>query len=216
MPKNKTKSKKTIGERLRNYFFAGVLVVAPIGVTLYIAWSVINYVDSSIAPLLTNPFGRDSELQKIPGLGLIVLVVGLTLIGAITANIAGGLLVKFSDFVFTRTPVLSGLYNLLKQMFEMLFGEDKTAYQRAVLVPYPSEDTWVMGFITGDGKGYVQQQMKQELISVFVPLTPNPTAGFLFFYPKEKVKMLDIAVEDAWKLIISTGVVQPNNQPDRK
>ena len=205
--------RKTVAQKLRNYFFAGILVVAPVGVTLYIAWSVVHYVDSYVAPLLPNPFeGQENILSQIPGLGLLVLVIGLTLIGAITANILGALLVRLSDFIFSRTPILKGIYGTLKQMFEMLFGGKKTAYRQAVLVPYPSDDSWVMGFVTGDEKGYVQQNVQKDLISVFVPLTPNPTSGFLMFYPKTKVKYLDIPVEDAWKLIISTGVVQPHKQ----
>lgn len=200
-----------IGKKLKTYFFTGILVAAPVGVTIYIAWSIIDFVDQRIAPFvpISTNYG---EPVHIPGLGLIILLLSLTLIGAITTNILGRLLVVASDKIMARTPIVRGIYSLLKQMAEMLFGEKKTAYRQVVLVPYPQDDSWILGFVTGDSFAAINKASGSELVSVFVPLTPNPTSGLLLYYPRSKVKELDITVEDGWKVILSTGIAVPEKK----
>ena len=210
-PVKKTIS-SAIGGKLKTYFFAGILVTAPVGITIYIAWSVVDFVDQHVTPLLPLGMNPDRFMPiNFPGFGLLVLLVGLTLIGAITTNVLGGFLVKLGDTIFARTPVIRGLYGLLKQMVEMLVGEKQTAFRQVVMVPYPNEDSWAIGFLTGTSYQAANQIAGQDLVSVFVPLPPNPTAGLLLYYPRAKVKNLPIAVEDGWKLILSTGVVLPQS-----
>lgn len=203
-----------VGNKLKRYFFTGILVTAPLGLTIYIAWSIVSFVDEHIKPIIPEPWRMESAVwPHIPGLGLVALIVGLTLIGAITTNILGRVVVRASDTVMARTPILRGIYSLLKQMVEMLVGEDKSAaFRQVVLVPYPAEDSWVLGFLTGSSNKHIEKAVQIDLVSVFVPLTPNPTSGFLLYYPKEKIKNLDISVEDGWKLILSTGIVSPGEK----
>jgi len=197
-------------QKLRTYFFAGILVAAPVGVTIYIAWSIVTFVDDHITPLIPFKFASPSMGPiNIPGLGLLVLIAGLTIIGAITTNVMGRVLIRAYDWIFARMPVIRGIYSIMKQMTEMLVGEKKTAYRQVVLVPFPNDTTWVMGFITGSSYAPVNVAAGDDMVSVFVPLPPNPTAGHLLYLPKSKIKPMPITVEEGWKLIISTGLVLP-------
>ncbi len=195
------------GRKLRNYFFAGVLVAAPIGVTIYIAWSVIRYADEQVAPLI--PFLP----TNFPGFGLIVLLVGLTLLGAITANYFGNFFVGIGDAILRRMPIIRGLYGPIKQTAEMLFGEKTQAFRQVVMVPYPHADTWAIGFVSGETHKTIEKSAGKDLIAVLVPLSPVPTAGLLMYYPSTSIKYLDLPVEDAWKLILSSGLI---NAADEK
>ncbi len=201
-------------QKVKTYFFAGILVTAPVGITLYIAYSVVTFVDEHITPLIPRPMNLDLYLPiGFPGFGLLVLLAGLTAIGLVTTNVLGRFFVKFWDSIFARMPVMRGIYGLLKQMVEMLVGDkDKqTAFREVVMVPYPTDDAWAIGFVTGKSFAAVNRATGTEMTSVFIPLTPNPTSGFLLYYPRAKIKNLPISVEDGWKLILSTGVVLPRS-----
>lgn len=212
--------KPTLGGRLRAYFFAGILITAPISITFYIAWQFINFVDRNVVALLPDRYNPATYLPiSIPGLGLIMVVVGLTLVGMLTAGFIGRVLTKTSETLLQRMPVISGIYSAVKQILETIFSQKGQAFREVVLIEYPRRGIWTLGFITGTAQGEVGERFDEEMVNVFVPTTPNPTSGFLLFLPRRSVVVLDMAVDDGLKMVISTGIVMPQPRwkgPDRR
>lgn len=203
-------AKKGLMVRLRAYFMAGVLITAPISITIYLAWLFITYVDSKVTPLIPAHYNPETYLPYgIPGLGVIIVVVGLTLIGAFTAGFMGRFFQRLWDRTMDNVPVLRGIYKALKQILETVLAQQSNAFREAVLVEYPRRGMWVIAFITGKTEGEVQNITAQEMINLFVPTTPNPTSGFLIFVPKEEIVKLSMGVEEALKMVISGGIVTP-------
>lgn len=202
-----------LGARLRAYFFAGILVTAPISITFYIAWQFIAFVDESVSPLL--PPEINPQNWGVPGFGLVAVVVSLTLIGALTAGFAGRLLVRLYDAVLARMPVINSIYSAVKQIFETMLAQKANAFREVALIEYPRKGIWTLAFITGTTTGEVRGRFEQEMVSVFVPTTPNPTSGFLLFLPRAEVQVLDMSVEDGFKMVVSTGIIVPpeRNRP---
>ncbi len=202
------------GQRMRAYFFAGILIVAPISITFYLAWLFITFVDSKVTPLIPEHYNPESYLPfAVPGLGLLILVLGLTLVGALTAGFMGRIWVRFSERMLARMPVIRSVYSAVKQIFETVLADQSAAFREAVLVEYPRRGMWAIGFITGRTKGEVQNVTEDECINVFLPTTPNPTSGFLLFVPKPDIVPLSMSVEEAIKMVISGGILTP---PDRR
>ena len=200
--------------RLRNYFIAGILVTAPIGLTIYLVWVFVGLVDGWVTPLIPPRYNPATYLPfGIPGFGLIVAIVGLILIGALTSNLAGRLFLGLSDRLLARMPVVRGIYSAIKQLTETIFGSRSTAFRQVVLIEYPRRGIWGMAFITGVTEGEVQELTDTEVVNVFVPTTPNPTSGFLLFVPRSDVVVLNMTVEEGIKMVISGGIVSP---PDRR
>lgn len=200
--------------KLRGYFIAGILVTAPISITVYLAWLFITYVDSKVTPLIPAKFNPETYLPySLPGLGLVIVVVGLVLIGAFTAGFLGRFFQRMGDRFMDNVPVLRGVYKALKQILETVLAQQSNAFREAVLVEYPRRGMWVIAFITGRTQGEVQSLTEQEVINLFVPTTPNPTSGFLIFVPKEDIVPLSMNVEEALKMVISGGIVTP---PDHR
>ncbi len=209
-----TKRTTTLGQRMRAYLFAGILVTAPISITLYLAWIFINFVDSKVTPLLPVKYNPETYLPfAVPGLGLIMLAVGLILTGAVTAGFFGKLWLRFSEQMLARMPVIRNVYSALKQILETILAQQSNAFREAVLVEYPRRGIWAIAFITGRTEGEVQSITEEECINIFLPTTPNPTSGFLLFVPKKDLIRLDMGVEEAIKMVISGGIVTP---PDRR
>jgi len=196
-----------MGARLRAYFFAGILVTAPVSITFYIAWQFIKFMDDQVSPLI--PPALNPQNWGIPGFGLVLVAVSLTLIGALTAGFAGRMLVKLYDAVLERTPVLRGIYSAVKQIFETMLAQKASAFREVVLIEYPRKGIWTLGFITGTAGGEVGDCFEEEMVNVFVPTTPNPTSGFLLFLPRREVRVLDMNVEDGIKFVVSTGILTP-------
>jgi len=196
--------------RLRNYFFAGLLVTAPIGLTLYIVWLVVNFVDNRVTPLIPVKYSPETYLPiNIPGLGLLVVFVAITLIGALTAGFMGRFIINFGERLLARMPVVRSIYGALKQIFEAVLTHSSTAFRKVVLIEYPRRGIWVIGFITGATKGEIQNMTEDRLINVFLPTTPNPTSGFLLFVPANEVYELSMTVEEGIKMVVSGGIVTP-------
>jgi uncharacterized membrane protein len=193
--------------RLRAYFFAGILVTAPVAITFYIAWQFIKFMDDRVAPLL--PPALNPQNWGIPGFGLIAVAVSLTLIGALTAGFAGRLLVKLSDAVLERMPVIRSIYSAVKQIFETMLAQKANAFREVVLLEYPRKGIWTLGFITGSTNGEVGGRFTEDMVNVFVPTTPNPTSGFLLFLPRREVEVLEMSVEEGIKMVVSTGILTP-------
>ncbi|MEX0923921.1 MAG: DUF502 domain-containing protein [Rhodovibrionaceae bacterium] len=196
--------------RLRNYFFAGVLVTAPIAVTVWVAWAFIEFVDSRVVPLFPPHWNPESYLPfSVPGLGLLIVVLVLLIVGMLTAGVVGRMLMAQGEKVLAQLPVIRSVYGALKQIFETVLAQRSTAFRQVALVEYPSRGIWAMGFVTARPKGEVQRKLGGGVTAFFIPATPNPTTGFLLFVPDEDVRPLEMTVEQGLKLIISGGIVVP-------
>jgi uncharacterized membrane protein len=212
------------GARLRNYFLAGILATAPVCLTLYIAWRFITWVDDGVFALLPPEYNPETYLRfSIPGIGLIIALIGITLIGAITAGLLGRLLRQLMEAIVNRLPIIRTIYNLIKQVTETALANRAQAFRECALVEYPRKGSWTVGFITGTTAKEFEALTGEEMLNVFVPTTPNPTSGFLMFIPRREVHILDMSVEDGIKLVISLGLVLPQppalppepDQPER-
>ncbi|MBI2236075.1 MAG: DUF502 domain-containing protein [Magnetospirillum sp.] len=204
-----------LAARLRAYFFAGVLITAPISITIYIAWQFIAFVDDRVSPLI--PPTLNPQNWGVPGFGLVVVVAVLTLIGATMAGFAGRMFIRLSEAVLERTPVIRSIYSAVKQVFETVLAQKANAFREVVLVEYPRSGIWTLGFITGSTAGEVRDCFEEEMVNVFVPTTPNPTSGFLLFLPRRDLRVLAMTVEEGLKMVVSTGIITPagQRQPER-
>ena len=198
--------------RLRAYFFAGILITAPISITLYMAWLVITFVDGRVVGLL--PGNPNTYLPfNIPGVGLVIVIVLLTLIGWGTAGLAGRLFLNLSEAILNRMPVVRSVYSWVKQIFETVFHERGTPFRDVVLIEFPRKGLWRVGFITGRTPGKTQEVVPGGLTNVLLPNTPNAATGFLVLVPDEDIIRLDLTTEEALKLLVSGGIATP---PERK
>lgn len=209
----------TLFQRLRTNFLTGLIVVAPIGITLYLTWTLVDYVDSTVLPqvlpLIPEAYHPDKLLPfSLPGLGLLVFVLFVTFIGGFTRNFFGREIIRIGEGWVDRMPVVRSIYNALKQIAETIFAQSGASFDRACLVEYPRRGIWAIAFIATKTKGEVRRKAlgEDEMLSVFLPTTPNPTSGFLLFVPTADVIILDMTVEEAAKLIISAGLITPPGQ----
>ncbi|MBM3567032.1 MAG: DUF502 domain-containing protein [Alphaproteobacteria bacterium] len=202
-----------LGARLRAYFLAGILITAPVFVTLYVAWAFITFVDEKIGSLIPASYNPEQYLPfSIPGLGLVALVVGLTMVGALTAGFVGRQFTRLSEGIFARMPVIRGIYSATKQIFETVFSQKSNAFREAVMIEYPRPGLWTIAFVTGRPQGEIGRMADTDMVMVYVPTTPNPTSGFLLYVSRRDIVPLRMTVEEAIKLVVSTGIVTP---PDR-
>jgi uncharacterized membrane protein len=201
--------------RLRSWFFTGLVVFGPVAVTAYIAWWVIDTVDNWVQPWFPRTLSPDAYLPfHVPGFGVIIAIVGLTLLGFLTANIIGRSLVRFSEAMLDRTPLVRGVYKGLKQIFETVFSQSGTQFRKVGLVEFPVKGSWSIVFVSSPPGEVVAGALpgQKTMISVFMPCTPNPTTGFFFYIPADDVLELPISADDAAKLIMSAGLIQPAGQ----
>jgi uncharacterized membrane protein len=197
---------------LRKYLITGLVVAIPIGLTIYFAWSTIAFIDARVLRLIPAAYNPDTYLPySIPGLGVVILLVALTLLGALTANFLGRRLITFGERIVDRMPIVRNIYNAIKQIMETVVSQSDTTFQEVCLIEYPRKGIYAIGFVTTDTKGQVQDIVSEDMVSVFLPTTPNPTSGFLLFVPKDDLKILDLSVEEGAKMVISAGLVVPEN-----
>ena len=202
-----SKKKKSFALKLRNFFFTGVVVLIPIGFTLYLSKFLIN-VSAKLIPTNLNP---NTYLSfAIPGLEIILTIVFITFIGGLSLSFIGKKFLQIIDDLFKRIPILRTIYSALGQMTESLTKQDGNK-KSVVLIQYPRKGTWAVGFATKENKGEIKDKTNENLINVFVPTTPNPTSGFLLMFPKEEVIYLDMSFEEASKFIVSAGTSNPKN-----
>lgn len=207
---------KTSGlARLRNYFLTGFIICAPLAVTLYLTWSLINWVDSWVEPYIPNAYNPERYLPvNIPGFGLIVAIVSITLIGFLTANIVGRSIVNYGESLLGRMPLVRNIYRGLKQILQTVLSEKSKSFQKVGLIEYPRKGLWALVFIATDAEGEVLETIRPDTgpaVAVFLPTTPNPTSGFLLFVAKSDIRELSMTVEEAAKLVISAGLVTPEH-----
>ena len=187
---------------IRNYLLTGVLVLVPAAVTFGIIYFLFQYVDS----FLGDVFGA-----RVPGAGLFFTALFCLLIGVIAQNIVGKKIIAWMDSSLQKIPVVKSVYSGIKQLSDVFLKDQKSSFKRVVMLEYPKEDCWVIGFVTSDFYIEIEADMseKDSMVTVFVPTTPNPTSGFLLILPKSKIVDMNIDIEDAMKVIISGGIVQP-------
>jgi uncharacterized membrane protein len=208
------------GARLRNYFLTGLVVVGPVTITLYIAWYFINVVDAWVKPYIPKVYNPETYVPfPIPGVGLVFGIVGLTLIGALAANLLGRSLISAGELMVGRMPIVRNVYQGLKQIFESVVtaSAPNQSFQKVALMEFPSKGIWAIVFVTGDAAEQIGAAMPgEDLISVFMPTGMLPPSGFVCFVPRSSILPVKMSVEDAAKIIISAGMVNPETQAKLK
>jgi uncharacterized membrane protein len=200
----------TLWQRLRAYFLTGLVVTAPIAITIYLAWLFVDSIDRAITPLIPPRYSPETYLPfGLPGFGLIVAVVFITLLGALTANFLGRYLLGLGERVVSRMPIIRTVYATLKQIFETVVSQSSASFKEVVLVEYPRPGLWAVAFVTADASGEIKRTFDADMVNVFLPTTPNPTSGFLLFVPRKDLVHVNMSVEDGIKLVVSAGIINP-------
>jgi uncharacterized membrane protein len=205
--------------RIRTYFLTGLIVAGPVAVTLWLIWWFVTWVDNLVRPFIPVMYHPEAYLPfNIPGLGLIIAFVALTLLGFLTANLVGRRLVAFGESIVNRMPIVRPIYRTAKQIFQTLFSKSESSFRRVGLVEFPSPGMWSLVFLTQTPSAEISARLPAvEHVSAFMPCTPNPTTGFFFYAPRRDVIELDITVEQAMQLIMSAGIIQPGgDDPQRR
>lgn len=204
------KDNKSIFTKIRGYFLTGIIVTAPVGLTFYVSFLFIGFIDAKVRNIIPVQYHYDNILPfEIPGLGLLFVFIMLTFIGFLTAGLIGRYIIKLGERIIARLPIIRSVYGALKQIFETVLKTSSKSFREVVLIEYPRKGIWAIGFITGDTKGEVQTSLKEDIVNVFLPTTPNPTSGFLLFLPRKDLKILNMNVEEGIKMVISGGIVTP-------
>ena len=199
--------------KIRSWFITGILVLTPIILTVYVAWTFITFVDNLVVPIVPIDYRPSNYLPfSIPGLGLIIVFIFTTLVGSLATGLFGRTLIRIWEYILNRMPVVRSVYSAIKQILETVMAAQSDAFRQAVLVQYPRKDIWAIGFVTGSTKGEVGKYINENMINVFMPTTPNPTSGFLLFFPEKDLIFLKMSVEDALKLVVSGGMVIPKDK----
>ena len=201
------KKKKSIALKLRNYFFTGVIVLVPIGFTLYLSKFLINF-STNLVPSGLNP--NTYLPYSIPGIEIFLTIIFITFVGGLSLSFLGKKFLQIIDDLFKKIPILRTIYSAIGQMTESFRKQDGNK-KSVVLVEYPRKGAWAVGFATKENTGEIKSKTNQNLINVFVPTTPNPTSGFLLMIPKNDLIYLDMSFEEASKFIVSAGTSTPKN-----
>lgn len=194
---------------VRNGFVTGILVTAPLALTVSLAWYVVDLFDTAVDHLLPPDYRLGRILPfYIPGIGLLIVGIALTIIGWFAAGFAGRWIVRFGEAIVARMPIIRGIYGALKQLFETILSNQSSAFRQVVLVQYPRHGCYTIAFVTAPTTGEVATALNgQELLSIYVPTTPNPSSGFLLFVPREDVIPLKMTVDEAFKMVVSLGII---------
>jgi len=198
---------------LRASFLTGIVVIAPIGLTIWLIWTVVGWIDGFVLPLVPSRLNPEQYIGiNLRGVGVIIFLIFTIIVGWVAKGLIGRSLIRWAESLVLRTPVVRSIYGGVKQIAETVFAQSDTNFDKACLIQYPRKGIWAIGFISTATKGEVLEKADAtQMTSVFVPTTPNPTSGFLLFFPKDDVIELDMSVEDAAKLVISAGLVYPND-----
>lgn len=205
------RSRRGVLKALRNWFFAGIVVAAPIGITIWVVWSFVSFVDQNIKPLIPTEWNPETYLKfGLPGLGIIVAVVVLTVLGALAANLFGRWALRTGERIVSRVPLVRSIYAVLKQVIETFASNDASSFKETVLIEYPGKGLWVIGFVTNAAPDPEILKNVPDAIGVLVPTSPNAAMGQLVYVSPERLIKLDMSVEKAAKLVISFGIL---NEP---
>lgn len=221
------KHSRSLFAALRNNFLAGLVVVAPIGITVWLFWTITGWIDSFVWPFVPRAYHPDILINRwfgdvdplapghlnidVRGVGVIIFLIFTLIVGSITKGVLGRSLIRWGEGIVSRMPVVRSVYNGAKQLAETVFAQSESSFDRACLVQYPRPGLWAIAFVSTKAKGEIAEKVPtgDNIITVFLPTTPNPTSGFLLFLPEEEIIPLDMTVEDAAKLVISAGLVYP-------
>ena len=202
--------------RLRNYFLTGLILVGPIYITINLTWWFINWVDDAMRPFIPASLRSETYLPfRVPGVGLVIALVGLTFLGFLTANLVGRTLVEFGEGLLNRMPIVRPIYKTMKQIFETLFSKSGSSFGKVALAEFPT-GMWSVVFLASPPTADVASRLPgPDYVSCFLPCTPNPTTGFFFYVQRKDIVMLDITVESAMAMLFSIGMAQPGNDPQK-
>lgn len=197
---------RSIFAKLRGYFLAGVLVTAPISITIYLTLAFLKFVDEKVSSIFPAQYHQS---LTIPGLGLLIAVSFFILVGWFARNFLGRMVINMSEYVVDRVPVIGKIYGGIKQVFETLMGSQSQAFRDVVIFEYPRTGIWTLGFVTGTSTAEVQRKSGADVVNVFLPTAPSPTNGLVLFIPRDQLRYLDMTIEDAFKIILSSGIISP-------
>ncbi|WP_109464626.1 DUF502 domain-containing protein [Albibacillus kandeliae] len=200
---------------LRASFLTGLVVIAPVALTIWLLWTVIGWIDGFVLPFVPHQFRPEQYIGiNLRGVGVIIFLVFTVIVGWIAKGIIGRSLIRSAESLVDRMPVVRSIYSGIKQISETVFAQTERSFEKACLVQYPRKGIWAVGFVSTVAKGEISERAETggRLMSIFVPTTPNPTSGFLLFFPEEDVIELEMSLEDAAKLVISAGLVYPNGK----
>lgn len=208
--------KRPLMARLRRYFFTGMVIWIPLGVTIFIIQLFIGYMDQLVTlfPQAWQPLQLVGF--NIPGLGVVLVVVVLLFTGFLASNYLGRVLLSLGNELLEHIPLVRSIYTTAKQISDTMFSNQGRSFSKVVLIRYPNKDTWSLAFQTSESLGEVNAKMPEHMVSVFVPTTPNPTSGFLLLVPQDDMIELEMSVDEALKMIISLGVIVPPWPPVKK
>ncbi|MFK7839520.1 MAG: DUF502 domain-containing protein [Bdellovibrionales bacterium] len=208
--------KSGVMAKLRRYLLTGIVVTAPITITIYLTYVFLTFIDSNVGKIIPDDIaGKYYSGSAIPGLGLIAAIIFFILIGWLATNFLGRFIIKIYEYILDRMPIIRNVYSAIKQIFETIAASQSSAFREAVMLEYPRKGVYSIGFVTGTTQGEVQAATKAETINVFVPTTPNPTSGYLLFVPKKELIFLDMSVEEAVKLVVSAGIITPPSPAEK-
>lgn len=221
--------------RLRGNFLAGLIIIAPIGLTLWLIWTVVGWIDGWVWPFVPRAYqpeellnwllglsGEDRISVNVRGIGVFVFLVFTIIVGWIGKGLMGRSLLRFGEGLVDRMPIVRSVYNGVKQIAETVFSQRDTSFDKACMIEYPRKGIWAIAFVSTNAKGEIRRHLSdgEDFATVFLPTTPNPTSGFILFLPRKDIIELEMSVEDAAKLVISAGLVYPNGkdptQPETK
>ncbi|HCI06509.1 DUF502 domain-containing protein [Ascidiaceihabitans sp.] len=218
-----TPRRASLFARLRSSFLTGLVVIAPVWLTVWLIWSVVGWIDGAVLPWVPNSYQPDKMIQDLLGLerdvqidvrgiGVVIFLVFTIIVGWMAKGLMGRSLIRFAEGIVERTPVVRSIYSGIKQISETVFAQTERSFEKACLIEYPRKGIWAIGFISTTAKAEISDRAGKDggAMSIFLPTTPNPTSGFLLFVPAKDVIELDMSVEDAAKLVISAGLVYPN------
>ncbi len=194
-------------KQVRNIFFTGLLVLTPIVVTAYVFYQLFSKVDGLLGGKLVELTGR-----TIPGMGFVAVILLILFVGVVARNFIGKKVIQLGEDFVNRIPMINRIYSAVQQLSQAFFSGKRAVFQKAVLIEFPQKGSYCIGFQTSETRGEIQRQTEKELLSIFLPTSPNPTSGYLLFVPKEKVYSLQMTIEEAVKLVISGGSVLPEDR----
>ena len=208
-------NKPSLFRWFRNRFFTGVIIALPIGLTIWLITAFVRFVDDKVLNLVPDEWNPNILLKgltgvSIPGTGIIIAIIALVILGVLASNFIGGSVIKTGERILARVPLVSNVYNALKQIVNTMAQQKDRAFKEVCLLEYPRKGLWAVGFITSDLSGAPAEHLKEGYVCVFVPTTPNPTSGFLLFVKRTDVKILNMTPEEGAKMIISGGMVSSN------
>lgn len=208
------KRRRSVFGALRGSFLTGLVVIAPIGLTIWLIWTVVGWIDGWVLPMIPAAYRPEEYIGvNLRGAGVVIFLVFTVIVGWLAKGYIGRSLIRWAEGLVDRLPLVRSVYGGVKQIAETIFAQSGTNFDRACLIQYPRPGIWAIAFISTTAKGEIAAKISapDEKVAVFMPTTPNPTSGFLLFLPRKDVIELDITVEDAAKLVISAGLVYPGS-----